>query len=280
MNMRKEVNRSNGTKSQFYQSTWFIILMTFFCCFPIGLFFMWKYKKFNKPARIIITALFAIIIIGGTISGKESTEKISLNAESVDDKKDVEETQIKLSKDEKKIFDISGTSEEEAVKIFSALSQCGITKISSIEPDEGLNDMNEDGETGYRISSGDINNIILYLKSDHSVNMIRYADNDLYSEGSVKSTLSDYVFTLNEMSQLEASAEKAVKSILKAPSTAKFPNINEWVFAKKDGKIYIQGYVDSQNSFGAMLRSNFQITLNANDYTTTSFIFDGEELIK
>lgn len=278
--MRKEVNRSNGTKSQFYQSTWFIILMTFFCCFPIGLFLMWKYKKFNKPARIIITALFAIIIIGGTISGKESTEKNSLNTESTDDKKDVEETKIKLSKDEKKIFDVSGVSEEEAVNIFSVLSQCGITKISSIEPDEGLSNMNEDGETGYRISSGDINNIILYLKSDHSVNMIRYADNDLYSEGSVKSTLSDYVFTLNEMSQLEVSAEKAVMSILKAPSTAKFPNINEWGFAKKDGKIYIQGYVDSQNSFGAMLRSNFQITLNANDYTTTSFIFDGEELIK
>lgn len=278
-----DVRREKSTvKEPYYSKSWFIVLITFCCCFPIGLFLMWKYKKFNKPVRIIITAFFIIGIIVGAKTNRNSTqEKNSSKVESAIDTTVAQvETQVKLSKDEKKILDATGTTEDEAINICSVLSDCGIKKISSIESDESLNNMNEDGETGYRISSGDINNIILYLKADRSINMVRYADNDLYSDGSIKSTLSDYTFTLEEMSQLELSAEKAVKSILKAPSTAKFPNMNEWGFAKKDGKIYIQSYVDSQNSFGAMLRSNFQITLNANDYTTTSFIFDGEELIK
>lgn len=280
--VESNANQVSSTKSPFYSQTWFIILMTFCCCFPIGIFLMWKYKKFNKTVRIIITAFFIIgIIAGATTSGNSTPQENSSKVEStIVTTVAPAETRVKLSKDERKILDVTGTTEDEAINICSVLSDCGIKKISSIESDGSLNNMNEDGETGYRISSGDINNIILYLKADHSINMIRYADNDLYSEGDIKFTLSDYTFTLEEMSQLEISAEKAVKSILKAPSTAKFPNINEWVFAKKSGNIYIQSHVDSQNSFGAMLRSDFQITLNASDYAITSFIFDGEELIK
>lgn len=49
----------------FYSKTWFIILMMFFCCFPVGIILMWKYKKFNKPIRIIITVFFALCVIIG-----------------------------------------------------------------------------------------------------------------------------------------------------------------------------------------------------------------------
>lgn len=52
-------------KEPFYSQTWFIILMMFCCCFPIGLFLMWKYKKFNKPVRIIITIFAAFCFISG-----------------------------------------------------------------------------------------------------------------------------------------------------------------------------------------------------------------------
>ena len=45
-------------KEPFYSKIWFIVLMLLFCCFPIGLFLMWKYKKFNKPARVIITLFY------------------------------------------------------------------------------------------------------------------------------------------------------------------------------------------------------------------------------
>ena len=63
-------------KPPFYSQTWFIVLMMFCCCFPVGLFLMWKFKKFNKPVRIILTVLFALgIIVAITNSGNSSTEK-------------------------------------------------------------------------------------------------------------------------------------------------------------------------------------------------------------
>lgn len=61
-------NMQKAFKAPFYQSTWFVILMMFCCCFPIGLFLMWKYKKFNQPVRIILTTLFVIAFVVGISS--------------------------------------------------------------------------------------------------------------------------------------------------------------------------------------------------------------------
>lgn len=47
-------------KQPFYTKTWFILLTLLICCFPLGLFLMWKYKKFNKPVRIILTTVLVV----------------------------------------------------------------------------------------------------------------------------------------------------------------------------------------------------------------------------
>ncbi|ULJ61041.1 J domain-containing protein [Wielerella bovis] len=53
----------------------------------------------------------------------------------------------------------------------------------------------------------------------------------------------------------QVSCEDAVSNMLKAPTTAKFDN---WVRTPNgDGSFMVTGTVDSQNSFGAMLRSQF-----------------------
>lgn len=55
-------------------------------------------------------------------------------------------------------------------------------------------------------------------------------------------------------------AKKCVKSHLKAPSTAKFSEMWECAFQKGEGNIYMMtGYVDSQNSYGAMLQEQWSI---------------------
>jgi hypothetical protein len=57
-------------------------------------------------------------------------------------------------------------------------------------------------------------------------------------------------------------AMKIVKSNLKSPSTAKFPSVNEslsHINQFDTNKFQINSYVDSQNSFGATVRSNFEI---------------------
>jgi hypothetical protein len=55
-----------------------------------------------------------------------------------------------------------------------------------------------------------------------------------------------------------------ITALLKAPSTAEFPGtffspFDGWGFKKTPGRVGATGYVDSQNSFGAMLRSQFKV---------------------
>ena len=55
--------------------------------------------------------------------------------------------------------------------------------------------------------------------------------------------------------------EKFVKGKLKTPSTAKFPSIwsghSQYVTYLGDKQYRVESYVDAQNIFGAMLRTNF-----------------------
>lgn len=75
--------------------------------------------------------------------------------------------------------------------------------------------------------------------------------------------------TINGMTQSErydykVAAEEVVKVGLKAPSTAVFPDIDEWYLSKSIGGIVTaSAYVDSQNSFGAMIRTDFTIQLTS-----------------
>ena len=170
-------------------------------------------------------------------------------------------------------------TQEQGENIDAILKECGIENIQSITPDELLNNAHQDEEKGYRINTSDVN-IILYLDSQNKVYLINYAGKTLYENGKVVGNLKDYYLTTEEASNLQLTCEECVKRILKAPSTAKFPNILDWKFQKDKDIVIVQSYVDSQNGFGAMLRSNFQITLNTTDKKVISFIFDGKELIK
>jgi hypothetical protein len=54
-------------------------------------------------------------------------------------------------------------------------------------------------------------------------------------------------------------SQEFVKARLKAPSTAKFPGPSQaQVLIGKDNQYRVISYVDSQNSFGAMLRGNYE----------------------
>jgi len=54
--------------------------------------------------------------------------------------------------------------------------------------------------------------------------------------------------------------QEYVKKNLKAPSTAKFPSL-DYKWQKREDIYDIVGYVDSQNSFGAMIRTKFSGTI-------------------
>lgn len=171
-------------------------------------------------------------------------------------------------------------TDEQGNKIELVLKNCGIDQISSIEHDELLDNAHTNGETGYRLKTGNIDNIILYLSSDESVNQIRYADYDLYVDGSNVATLQDYTVSKDEVNKYQSLCQEKVKETLKSPSTAKFPVYTEWGFKQEKNIFTVQGYVDAQNSFGAETRSKFQFIIDMDSDNIQSFIFDGEELIK
>lgn len=81
-------------------------------------------------------------------------------------------------------------------------------------------------------------------------------------------------------------SEDFVKKILKAPSTAKFPGIFSGSPPARVVKIGPQKYtiyswVDSHNTFGAMIRSRYIITLeqtSPGNWNASEFTFDGQKM--
>jgi hypothetical protein len=63
---------------------------------------------------------------------------------------------------------------------------------------------------------------------------------------------------------------KLVKNELKAPSTAKFASYQDSKISKIDlDEWQVSSFVDSQNSFGAMIRTRYTIVIHVDPYART-----------
>jgi hypothetical protein len=87
---------------------------------------------------------------------------------------------------------------------------------------------------------------------------------------------------------LQTFAEMDIKSYLKSPKTAEFPGIleyEEWHFLKDGDEYVVKSWVDSENSYGALIRSNFVIRYkwsgDETDFTKqiNSLTVNGEQII-
>ena len=166
---------------------------------------------------------------------------------------------------------------EQGEGVIKTLVSVGISEDVTIKHDESLDNAHFEGEKGYRLSNQDASNIILYMNSGE-VHNIRYADNEMYKDGKVLSKIDDYIVTTKEKSELQIRCQESIKSVLKSPSTAKFAGVGDWKVWKENGQTIVQSHVDSQNSLGAMVRSEFQIIIK-ND-NVVSLIIDGKEYMK
>jgi hypothetical protein len=75
-------------------------------------------------------------------------------------------------------------------------------------------------------------------------------------------------------------AEENIENILKSPSTAKFVDVRAYELSNQKDVWAVNGYVDSQNSFGAMIRSQWEVQLdyrNGKGGIVKSILFDGKE---
>lgn len=57
-------------EEKIYQKTWFIVICLIII-FPVGIFLMWKYRKFNKVIRVIVS-IAILFIFACIISGDDS----------------------------------------------------------------------------------------------------------------------------------------------------------------------------------------------------------------
>lgn len=76
-------------------------------------------------------------------------------------------------------------------------------------------------------------------------------------------------------------ANRLVKDYLTSPSTAEFPSRSEYSISNLgNSECMVSSHVDSQNGFGAEVRSNWTATVkdNAGNWTLEELVFDGKKV--
>ncbi|HAM62764.1 MAG: hypothetical protein A2Y20_07630 [Firmicutes bacterium GWF2_51_9] len=131
------------------------------------------------------------------------------------------------------------------------------------------------------------NQLTIYLDNNRTINSINLGNNGnvkLYAVGQTPRDIEDFILSIEEKVQIQSWAKEDVKSILKSPSSAEFPGgffdtYKDWTITKNGNLYLVSSYVDAQNSFGAMIRSEFYIEYTwdgINNGKRTKFIFDGK----
>lgn len=146
------------------------------------------------------------------------------------------------------------------IAVFSAKSLFSVCEQVGISVD-GIYDLEaKDNKSGLREYTLHYENSLVkaYLKvSDGTYCMLSVDDELLFNSGEAIKNFYDVVLSDEQILYLKSHAEEFVYERLKAPSTAQFGPLD---YSKYDSKNHISGYVDAQNSFGAMLRTYFVLS--------------------
>lgn len=228
-------------------------------------FGFWESLKDFYSQPYLLEKLFmtfvVIIFLVGFVGGK-----VHSNSKSSAPK--TPETQSYINK-----FQTIGINATQEKNIREALNKCGITQVESIK-------RMDYSQIGFDIKAKNVDEtIFLYVKENNKnrVEQICFSAEDLYMNGKVLRKLADYTLSTDQRLKIQISSEDYVRKSLKSPSTAHFPNYDEWNIYKKHGVIFAESYVDSQNSFGAVIRSHFKLTIKNN--RVAKYTMDGQDLL-
>lgn len=245
------------------------------------LFFIWRkiskktQNKENKESKgtsknntMTTIVIIAIVVIVG------------INLFSIKKSNNIDEQKISLNEQ----FELT---EEQFLEFNETFKECGFSEITKVEKE----DTDNNGITPFYIEMKGIepnkiiapgrtegNIIYIYISPDKKLNEISVNYSPIYKNGKVISKVCAYTkLNVEEKTTCQIICEEQVKKLLKSPSTAQFCKYNEYKWSKENGIILAQGYVDAQNSFGAMLRSNYMLTYNCVTQRPVSLNVDGQQ---
>lgn len=258
-----------------------ILLLIFF--FPVGLFLMWKYAKWPKIVKILITILIALCFFlslsapkeDGTPTNASSSVASSSSApqEPESSSPASEPVASQLDSNIQTLMSGANLTEEQAVSLFQNLNDIGVLGVYSCES-MAESTPGEDTHS-YLISASGIRTVMM-LNSDGTLYYVSSGDITLFDEekGGALDNLQDYVLESGDDAKFMIAAQSYVEQGLKAPSTAKFPGTvlerDSWTVARHKNIVSVASYVDSQNGFGAMIRSNFLVQMS---YDTSECLY-------
>ncbi|MCQ2602052.1 MAG: hypothetical protein MJ184_11895 [Treponema sp.] len=224
-------------------------------------------KKKGGNLKFIIFAIIAFMVIQCNIS-KTNKRKENLR-----------ESQIPT-------YERFGISETDFAELNTVFEKCGFSKITKVEKGDTL----DDGTTSYYIEMEDVepnkvisagvtegNTIFVYLTEDNKLSEILVNFNPVYKNGKVLNKIEAFTkLSIEEKSTCELICENTITKFLKSPSTARFCKYDEYRWRKEEGIIKAQGYVDSQNGFGAMVRTNYLLTYDCVKHKAISLNINGK----
>lgn len=210
----------------------------------------------------ILFAILMILIISITAGcGSNDTKNADQNKPNVSQSTNNSEEKIKVTKiasNSNLIAKAMNIDNEKAVEIDGILSAIGLEKITS---------MYKMTDTAYQITAPPLSNqkvdviLVMYVKPNNSIDKIVFRNNKLYESGNILNTLTGTILSDNERNIAMREAERAVKSILKDPTSAKFSG-NYWV-TKNNNIIRVVGTVYAKNSLNAIVLSKFFVDMDS-----------------
>lgn len=216
-----------------------------------------KKKKSKKPIIIAVIVFFLIGGIGVALS--EDQEYTTTTAKNKTTSSAV--TTTVLSAEEKASIEASEFEEEHGVpeklynSIVAACKEIGINEVDYLYKED-------DWANGERFSlSYKGFEFVVYLNRDRTINSINSGTTKYYESGKAVRNVNDHIYTNDQKIQVKIWAEDAVTAKLKAPSTATFAKYDEWSYSRDKDVFTAVAYVDAQNGFGAMIRSNFVVKI-------------------
>ena len=224
-------------------------------------------KKKGGKLKFVIFAIIAFVIVRCNISNANQKKEA------------LRESQIPT-------YERFGISETDFAEINTVFEKCGFSKITKVEKEDTL----DDGTTSYYIEMEGVkpneiisagktkgNIIYVYLTKDNKLSEISVNFNPVYKNGKVLNKIVAFTeLSIEEKTNCQLICENSVKNLLKSPTTAKFCKFTEYHWSKQNGIINAQGFVDSQNGFGAMIRTNYLLTYDCIKQKAISLNIDGE----